>query len=81
MSIIMHSHLPDSVADLFNLQRTIIRELKLKNVSYPAADGELGFLRKQNRLLKSQIESVHYLIERLTDEKYPEADLGVMGIA
>jgi hypothetical protein len=78
---IMNNRLPDSVADLFALQKKIIRELKLQNEIYFAVDGELDFLKKQNSLLKIQIENVCNLVDRLDNDRHLDAGAGTIGIA
>lgn len=81
LSIMINNHLPDSVGELFALQKRLIGELKQKNDIYMAVSGELGFLEKQNNILKTQIENIYDLMDRLCSDKHFDLDAGTFGIA
>lgn len=77
----VNKHLPDSIVDLFAMQRNLIRELNLKNKVYYTIDGEVSTLKRQNNLLKEQIEFISNLMDRLCSDKMSDAEAGFLGIA
>ena len=74
-------NLPDTVHDLVAMQKNLIAELKVKNKIYFGPDEELNFLKRQNHVLKNQIDHLYSMMDKLCSDRLSDNDMGPFGVA